>query len=91
LRLRGVRSRRRRLRVKVPIKQPSGAQALAPDNQAYNALHRATRCRGERGFALLTRRWRALQRVTVSPGRIGELAQAALVLIRIENVQLRTS
>jgi hypothetical protein len=29
--------------------------------------------------------------VTVSPRRIGELAQAALVLTRIENVQLRTS
>ena len=77
--------------IKTPVKQPGDGQVLAPDNQAYNTLHRATRCRGERGFALLTRRWRALQRVTVSPSRIGELAQAALVLTRIENVQLRTS
>jgi hypothetical protein len=77
--------------VKTPVKQPAGGQLLAPDNQAYNMLHRATRCLGERGFALLTRRWRALHRVTVSPRRIGELAQAALVLTRIENVQLRTS
>jgi hypothetical protein len=77
--------------IKVPVKQPAGGQVLAPDNHAYNVLHRATRCRGERGFALLTGRWRALQRVTVSPCRIGELAQAALVLTRIENVQLRTS
>jgi hypothetical protein len=76
--------------IKTPIKQPSG-QVLAPDNQAYNTLHRATRCLGERGFALLTGRWRALQRVTVSPRRISELAQAALVLTRIENVQLRNS
>jgi hypothetical protein len=76
--------------IKTPIKQPSG-QVLAPDNKAYNTLHRATRCVGERGFALLTGRWRALQRVTVSPRRISELAQAALVLTRIENVQLRTS
>ena len=53
--------------IKTPIKQPAGGQALAPDNQAYNTLHRATRCRGERGFALLTGRWRALQRVTISP------------------------
>jgi hypothetical protein len=79
------------LGVKTPVKQPMGGQVLAPDNQAYNTLHRATRCLGERGFALLTGRWRALQRVTVSPRRIGELAQAALVLTRIENVQLRTS
>ena len=77
--------------VKVPVKQPVGGQVLAPDSQAYNTLLRSIRCLGERGFALLTGRWRALQRVTVSPHRIGELAQAALVLTRIENVQLRTS
>ena len=79
------------LGIKTPVKQPASGQVLAADNQAYNALHRATRCLGERGFALLTGRWRALQRVTVSPRRIGELAQAALVLTRIENVQLRNS
>ena len=77
--------------IKTPIKQPAGGQVLAADNQAYNVLHRATRCRGERGFALLTRSWRALRRVTVSPRRIGEIAQASLVLTHIENVQLRHS
>ena len=77
--------------IKTPVKQPADRQSLGPDNQAYNTLLRSTRCLGERGFALLTGRWRALQRVTVSPRRIGELAQAALVLTRIENVQLRTS
>ena len=75
--------------IKTPIKQPAGGHVLAPDNQTYNALHRATRCRGERGFALLTRRWQALRRVTVSPRRIGEIAQASLVLTQIENVALR--
>ena len=29
------------------------------------------RCLGERGFALMSQRWRALQRVTLSPGKIG--------------------
>lgn len=77
--------------VNVPIKQPRGGQVLAPDHLAYNALHRATRCRGERGFAMLTGRWRALQKITVSPSRIGELVQAALALTHIENRQLRTS
>ena len=77
--------------IKTPIKQPTDGQSLAPDNQTYNTLLRSTRCLGERGFALLTGRWRALQRVTISPRRIGELAQAALVLTRIENVQLRHS
>jgi DDE superfamily endonuclease len=77
--------------IKTPIKQPADGHNLAPDNQAYNTLLRSTRCLGERGFALLTGRWRALQRVTVSPRRIGQLAQAALVLTRIENIHLRTS
>jgi hypothetical protein len=77
--------------IKTPIKQPTDGQVLAPDNQAYNTLLRSTRCLGERGFALLTGRWRALQRVTISPRRIGELARAALVLTQIENVQLRHS
>jgi hypothetical protein len=54
-----------------PIRQPGGGQVLAPDNQTYNSLHRATRCRGERGFALLTGRWQALRRITASPRRIG--------------------
>jgi hypothetical protein len=77
--------------IKTPVKQPADGQVLASDNQAYNTLLRSTRCLGERGFALLTGRWRALQHVTVSPRRIGELAKAALVLTRIENVQLRNS
>lgn len=75
--------------IKTPVKAPRGGQVLAPANQAYNTLHRATRCLGERGFALLTGRWRALQRVTVSPDRIGEIAQAALVLTRMENLLQR--
>jgi len=65
--------------IKTPIKQPTDGQSLAPDNQTYNTLLRSTRCLGERGFALLTCRWRALQRVTVSPRRIGELAQAVAI------------
>ena len=81
--------------IKTPIKRPADGQVLAPHHQAYNALLRLCCARpaafGERGFALLTGRWRALQRVTVSPRRIGELAQAALVLTRIENAQLRHS
>jgi hypothetical protein len=31
------------------------------DNRTYNALLRALRCLGERGFALLTQRWKTLQ------------------------------
>jgi hypothetical protein len=77
--------------IKTPIKQPSDGRVLAPDDQTYNCLHKATRCLGERGFALLTGRWRALKRITVSPSRIGELTQAALVLTKFENIELRIS
>lgn len=77
--------------VHTPIKQPGGGQVLAPDNQTYNTLLRSTRCLGEHGFALLTGRWRALQRITASPSRIGTYARAALVLSHIENLRLRTS
>lgn len=74
--------------IHTPIKQPSGGQVLAPDNQTHNALLRSTRCRGERGFALLTGRWRALHRITASPSRIGDYVKAALVLTHIEHLQL---
>lgn len=77
--------------VHTPIKQPGNGQVLAPDNQAYNTLHRATRCRGERGFALLTGRWKVLRRITASPSRIGDYVKAGLVLLHIEQIQLRTS
>ena len=42
-------------------------------------------CRGERGFALLAQRWRTIQRVMLSPSRIGDLTAAALVLIQFEH------
>jgi DDE superfamily endonuclease len=77
--------------IHTPIKQPADGQVLAPDNQAYNLLLRSVRCLGERGFALLTGRWRALRRITASPRRIGDYAKAALVLTNIEQLQLRTS
>ena len=48
-------------------------------------LLRALRCLGERGFALLTQRWRALQHVTASPTKIGDIAKAALVLTHFEH------
>jgi hypothetical protein len=64
---------------------------LGADNQTYNALHRATRAIGERGFALLTTRWRALQRITASPSKIGHIVAGALVLTQFENPQLRRS
>ena len=57
--------------VHVPVKKPAGVKELDIDTRARNALIRSVRCLGERGFALPTQRWKTLQHVTASPGRIG--------------------
>jgi hypothetical protein len=71
--------------VHTPVKQPAGAQVLDVDNRAYNALLRGLRCLGERGFALLTGRWRTLRHITASPRKIGDIVKAALVLTHFEH------
>jgi hypothetical protein len=68
-----------------PVKQPSGGQELDIGTSTRNSLLRTLRCPGERGFALLTRRWRALEHITASPSRISDIARAALVLIHFEH------
>ena len=69
--------------VHTPIKRPAGS-VLHPDNRTYN--HRTynqmitdLRAPTERANALLGY-WRALERVTVCPQRIGVIVAAALVL-----------
>lgn len=71
-----------------PVKQPADGRALDPDTRTYNALLRGLRCLGERGFALLTGRWRALRHFTTSPRKIGHIVKAALVLTHFEHGRL---
>ena len=71
-----------------PVKQPTDGRALDVDTRTYNALLRGLRCLGERGFALLTGRWRALRHITTSPRRIGDIVKAALVLTHFEHGRL---
>jgi hypothetical protein len=68
----------------IPVKQPAGGQELDVNTRTRNAIQRSLRCLGERGFALLTGRWRTLQHVTASPSKIGDIARAALVLTHFE-------
>ncbi|MEO3861982.1 transposase family protein [Acrocarpospora sp. B8E8] len=75
--------------IHVPFKQPSDGNVLSIDNRTHNALQRALRSLGERGFALLTERWTALQHTTLSPSRIGDLVRAALVLVHFEHRRIR--
>jgi len=71
--------------IHTPVKQPADGRRLGVDNRTYNALLRSLRCVGERGFALLTRRWRVLQHVTACPRKIEDIAKAALVLTHFEH------
>jgi hypothetical protein len=68
----------------IPVKQPSGGRELDINTRTRNAIQRSLRCLGERGFALLTGRWRTLQHITASPSKIGSIARAALVLTHFE-------
>ena len=69
----------------VPAKRPPGNQELDIGTRTRNALLRDLRCRGERGFALLTQRWAALQHITADPDRTTEITRAALVLTQFEH------
>lgn len=71
--------------VHTPVKQPSDGRQLDVNTRTRNGLLRSLRCLGERGFALLVGRWRALQHITLSPNKITEIARAALVLTHFEH------
>jgi DDE superfamily endonuclease len=73
--------------VHVPVKKPRKGE-LDADTRTRNALLRSLRYQGERGFALMTQRWRTLQRVILSPGKIGDIAKAVLVLTLFEHKML---
>jgi hypothetical protein len=71
--------------IHIPVKQPAGGRDLDINTRTRNAIQRSLRCLGERGFALLTGRWRTLHHITASPGKIGDIARAALVLTHFEH------
>ncbi|MFI6244531.1 transposase family protein [Micromonospora sp. NPDC050795] len=63
--------------IHTPYKQPADGRRLAADNRAYNTILRSMRCLGERGFAILTGRWRTLRHSTASPRSLGDIVRAA--------------
>ena len=74
--------------VHVPVKKPARGE-LDADTKTRNALLRSMRYQGERGFALMSQRWRALQHVMVSPTTIGDIAKSVLVLVQFEHKMIR--
>ena len=77
--------------VHVPVKKPRSGE-LDINTKTRNALLRSLRYQGERGFALMSQRWRALQRVMVSPTTIGDIAKIRTRphAIRAQDDQLKT-
>jgi hypothetical protein len=70
--------------VHVPVRKPARSE-LGIDTKTRNALLRSLRYQGERGFALMSQRWRALQHVMVSPTTMSDIAKAVLVLVQFEH------
>jgi hypothetical protein len=70
--------------VLVPVKRPARGE-LDTNTKTRNALLRSLRYQGERGFALMSQRWRALQHVMLSPATIGDIAKSVLVLTQFEH------
>ena len=70
--------------LRIPIKKPAGGE-LTVDQQAYNAVHGALRCLGERANSLLKTTFKALRRWRGCPWRIGDVVAAALVLLHHEH------
>lgn len=68
----------------IPFKKPKNGQ-LAIDQQAYNAIHGALRCLGERANSLLKTIYKALRRCCGCPWRLGDIVAAALVLLHHEH------
>jgi hypothetical protein len=77
--------------IKTPTRQPADGKPLAVANRSVNRLLRGLRWQGERGFAVLTGRWKTLRHSTVSPRRIGDIVAAALHLTHFEYRNLPSS
>jgi hypothetical protein len=70
--------------VLVPVKKPRGGE-LDINTKTRNTLLRGARYQGERAFALMSQRWRAIQHVSADPSQIGNIAKSVLVLTQFEH------
>ena len=66
------------------FKKPNGGE-LTEAQSAYNKVIRGVHGVAERANALLEGAFAALQKVSLSPTRIGAITKAALVLIHLEH------
>ena len=68
----------------VPVRKPRDGE-LDIDTITRNVLLRGACYQGERAFALMCQRWRAIQRVSADPSQIGDIAKSVLVLTQFEH------
>ena len=68
----------------VPVMKPRDGE-LDIDTITRNVLLRGAPLPGERAFALMSQRWRAIQRVSADPSQIGDIAKSVLVLTQFEH------
>jgi hypothetical protein len=66
--------------IHVPVRRPGGTQILDRPTRGWNSYINTYRAPVERGIAVLKKRWKALQHVSLCPQRIGDIVAAALVL-----------
>lgn len=66
------------------IAVPTKGNNLDINTRTRNRLISALRAPAERANALLKRTWKALERITLDPWRIGAITQAALVLLHLQ-------
>lgn len=70
--------------IRHPHKKPKGAE-LTEQQITYNTVIRSVHAPSERANALLKETFAALQKISLSPTRIGAITKAALVLLHLEH------
>jgi hypothetical protein len=68
----------------VPVKNPRNGEFDTNTKTRYMLL-RGARYQGERAFALMSQRWRAIRHVSADPAQIGDIAKPVLVLTQFEH------
>lgn len=68
----------------IGILMPTKGYHLGYGNRTRNTLISGLRAPAERANALLKRTWKALERITMCPWRIGAITRAALVLLHLQ-------
>jgi hypothetical protein len=76
----------------LPVKKPNGAACTGANTQlnllqahARAHAHAHAHARAEQANAVLTMTFKALRHPSLGPGRIGQIAAAALVILHVEH------